>query len=963
MLVSDEGRGCGESRAVMKEVSHAATYNQEKLDDLRLMVIYRNTEKTLANALGATEETSIFCYYHSVSYRYLGRFRGQNILSSFSHLVSIRPEELPLKSLNTKEDIETFFDSTDKAVLLLDFCGWTPKLMSRRQNNSYTTCGNIFGVHDASDNGSFTEFCTFEEFGRFESFFSKFTTFAREFFLPFERQRFGVVSERSLLSSLGVGDPDSQLVMLYFSGCPNCSKLLKEGDDLKNAFHMHHPLVAELELDEHYLESALSANKPSIILFVDKSSESSNTRRKSKEALDMFRSFTRENLHYFQMSQQNTIIGRKSSAQVFQGRSGKSRSDPASPPRTKLSPLAHDRFKDKMSVMIINEGESFSLESQGNSIQDIFTYLLRQKKEAKLSLVAKKVGFQLLSNDLEIKLADLSLPQTKSSNSDDVSPDTPKESSVESGVNLKGNNLVNDVNDGVGVADELPVNDIGVAHYMTVEEKSVTQADKFEKQEVHHNYFKGAYFFSDGGYRLLRSLTASSKIPSLVIVDPVYERHYVFPEEAVLNYYSLLGFLEAFKNGTLISYQRSELGVVTPREATRPPFINFDFRDVDMIPQVTASSFSELVLGFRQSDSRKFFHAWNKDVLVLFSNNWCGFCQRMELVVHEVFRAFKSYMKTLKTGFEIDGSTFTADQMEDAATNELPLIFLMDCTLNDCHSLLNSMGQKELYPALMLYPAKRKTVVPYLGDMSMKNVIKFIADYGSNSYQLSVDNGILWNIKDGRYAHGDILQNASPSPDREEDNIVKETSDEVLLNKKESREAIKPNIHKSCPSNNLHEATHKVIVGSVLIATDKILNAPPFDKSTILIVQADEETGFRGLIINKHLSWDYFEGLMHLDIVKAPLSFGGPQREQLPLVSLARRVCANSYSEVFPSVYFLDNAATAKEIAEFKTGKSNVNNFWFFLGYSSWAWDQLYAEIAEGSWSLSENPEEQFNWP
>ncbi|KAK9275539.1 hypothetical protein L1049_022806 [Liquidambar formosana] len=45
--------------------------------------------------------------------------------------------------------------------------------------------------------------CTFEEFQQFDSFFPKFISVAREFFLPPERQQFGLVSKRSLLSSLG----------------------------------------------------------------------------------------------------------------------------------------------------------------------------------------------------------------------------------------------------------------------------------------------------------------------------------------------------------------------------------------------------------------------------------------------------------------------------------------------------------------------------------------------------------------------------------------------------------------------------------------------------------------------------------------------------------------------------------------------------------------------------------------
>jgi thiol-disulfide isomerase/thioredoxin len=75
-----------------------------------------------------------------------------------------------------------------------------------------------------------------------------------------------------------------------------------------------------------------------------------------------------------------------------------------------------------------------------------------------------------------------------------------------------------------------------------------------------------------------------------------------------------------------------------------------DFHEADSISQVTAHTFSEQVLGFNQSDNDFAANAWNEDVLVLFSNSWCGFCQRMELIVREVHRAIKGYINMLKAG-------------------------------------------------------------------------------------------------------------------------------------------------------------------------------------------------------------------------------------------------------------------------------------------------------------------------
>lgn len=45
--------------------------------------------------------------------------------------MSLSPEEVPLTPLNTPLDFRLFVDSTDRAIVLVDFCGWTPKLLAK----------------------------------------------------------------------------------------------------------------------------------------------------------------------------------------------------------------------------------------------------------------------------------------------------------------------------------------------------------------------------------------------------------------------------------------------------------------------------------------------------------------------------------------------------------------------------------------------------------------------------------------------------------------------------------------------------------------------------------------------------------------------------------------------------------------------------------------------------------------
>lgn len=120
----------------MKELSSLVTNRREWFNSLKLMFMHRNTEKMLADAIGAmADEITILYYHNSISYKYRGRIRAQNILFSIYPHVSVSPEEIPLKSLSSPGELKTFLDSTDRALLLLEFCGWTPKLLAKGNKN------------------------------------------------------------------------------------------------------------------------------------------------------------------------------------------------------------------------------------------------------------------------------------------------------------------------------------------------------------------------------------------------------------------------------------------------------------------------------------------------------------------------------------------------------------------------------------------------------------------------------------------------------------------------------------------------------------------------------------------------------------------------------------------------------------------------------------------------------------
>ncbi|CAI0378055.1 unnamed protein product [Linum tenue] len=1097
----------GESRSLMREIADLVAGKPDEFGSLELMYLQRNKEKMLADAIGAVEgRVTVFYLHHSVPYKYQGRLRAGNVLRSIRPYLLPDPEEIPITELKTEDELRTFAGSTDKAVLLMEFCGWTRKLLAGGNKNETTrsglrlqgdfagangeseklpislgkenqkvageekaalTCGSesaFTGIPSigefSSGNDSLTHqedeywdaenarsgtglTCTYEQFQKFDAFFSKFMAVAREYFLPLEKHRFGLVSERSLLSSLGIGDSGSWVVMLSYNGCQSCSRILRDNDDLASILQSEKCIVTELEGNGEDVDPALPTNKPSVLLFVDRLSDSSEIRRKSREALQQFRDLSfhikvSDNMSY-QTNERSERLSNRGLQKLHVPSSGH--------PALKLSPTVQKmKRREKMSIMVLNDANHGSLENlqvdlQGKSLQEIIKYVLQQKKEATLSSVAKEAGFQLLSQDLSIKTAD-SLPsegqadanQDSSKSSQDspirtlinlnevsvLSNEEPSSDaehshfeenpaylftsdkpirldrlvsdvgmSAQEGIKLEGDEVSafsieetsSDVESSHGeerptylLTSEQPtkldqlVSDVGISELkgIKLEEEQSLNLDSLAEEQQEVENFPGSFSFSDGNYRLLEALTGETRIPSLVIIDPVSHQHYVLPGNIDFSYASAESFVNRFLNGSLFPFQLSESEPASPREGSHPPFVNQNFHEVDSIPRVTVHRFHEMVIGFNQSDGENAVGAsWNEDVLVLFSNNWCGFCQRMNLVVREVFRGIKGCMNVLKMG-----STAKDTILSDTSETKFPKVFLMDCTLNDCSLTLRSVGMRDVYPTLLLFPAKSKVAVPYEGDATVNDIIEFIVNHGSNSEHLTSETGILRSAaRKGRKVQQSGKDSSATTKLHDKDAYVE--SQEVILKHQAPEEAAaysETESHTSRHSSN--SAPPHVVIGTILSATSKI-TSQPFDDSRVIIVAADEGAGyFQGLMYNKPLRWEAVpsleEGLKEV-LKQAPLSFGGPLvRSGLPFVALTRaggpRDGHPHWPEVAPGVYFLDQQSTVEEIEAIRSGDREVSDYWFFLGFSSWSWEQLFNEIAVGSWDVHEKGIEHLDW-
>ncbi|CAN8324246.1 unnamed protein product [Cochlearia groenlandica] len=87
--------------------------------------------------------------------------------------------------------------------------------------------------HWIRSESGFGQVCNDEQFEQFSSFLSKVIATSKDFSLPSERQKFGLITEASLASSYNIGASGSRAAVLQLAGCSHFSKILKVGDDIQ----------------------------------------------------------------------------------------------------------------------------------------------------------------------------------------------------------------------------------------------------------------------------------------------------------------------------------------------------------------------------------------------------------------------------------------------------------------------------------------------------------------------------------------------------------------------------------------------------------------------------------------------------------------------------------------------------------------------------------------------------------
>ncbi|XP_013706794.2 uncharacterized protein LOC106410746 isoform X7 [Brassica napus] len=992
---------CGESRSLKNEITQLV-HTSDEYGSLKLMVVYRNSEKVLAQAIGATNEITILYYHHSVPYNYRGKLRALNILSSLRPYLASPPEELPLKHLKSPESLKDFLESSDKALILFEFCGWTSTLLSELKRN--VTEDNLWhgnfskkvetdrvlklrGKNNQKENdranGGSGQTCNHEQFKQFSSFLSKLIAAAKEFSLPPERQKFGLITEKSLASPFIVGASDSWAAVLQLAGCPHCSNILKAGDDIQRLLKMENPIVSELEDNRQDHESSLPANKPSVILFVDRSSGSLETRRKSMKALCTFREVAAQHKASDIINWGNDIKSQNSVSQADE------ESGSVSLQKTARS-FKTIKLENRVSFVIMDGDKNVALDTiasgmEGSSLQELLTNLVHRRKEKKLCSIAKDVGFRLLSDDVHIKILD-ALPSqaevipgqdTSSAEGSSESSLEPREGDVQNKVGMsskekdkmkppESESSSQDDKEQVSTnrSKQLVMDKAGVYKTKNVEEEIKVLLNSESKEDLVHS-FTGLFFFSDANYKLLRGLTGDVKIPSAVIIDPALQQHYVLQDEVAFSYSSLVDSLHGYLNGSLSPYTRSETTIHKPKEATVPPFVNLDFHEADSIPRITVNRFSHMVQAWNQSSGEKAPCPLCEDVLVLFGNSWCGFCQRMELAVREVYRSLKDCKAILQR--ESKNKHKSAETPTNGENLKSPLIYLMDCTLNDCSLILNSINQREVYPSVVFFPAERNKVILYEGETSVTDITEFLARHANNSREFF---RIIPTLSGkGRRNSNKLDQSSSAVNNEVKEKDVDKLVEVVVSNRDPpEREVTQDQVSpQSPPMHSVKPAVPKVKIGTILVATERLGDSPPFANSKILILKAGRESGFMGVIFNKQLRWSSFpdlDGGQTAELLKDTiLSLGGPVMDpEKPLLALSREGDPSTDLELSPGVYFLDHESVARRIQELKSRDVKPSDYWFFVGYSSWSYEQLFDEIGLGVWDVDNN-QLDFAWP
>ncbi len=119
----------------MRQVSRSMMEDPEAFAALQLRFVYIDKDRALLNLLPPTARRSsslrIFLYHQGTPYFHGGQLTAGHILHAIRHVMHVPDDDLPVQHLQSFDVVKSFMESTDRAFLLLDFCGWAHSIRKK----------------------------------------------------------------------------------------------------------------------------------------------------------------------------------------------------------------------------------------------------------------------------------------------------------------------------------------------------------------------------------------------------------------------------------------------------------------------------------------------------------------------------------------------------------------------------------------------------------------------------------------------------------------------------------------------------------------------------------------------------------------------------------------------------------------------------------------------------------------
>ncbi|CAM6124738.1 unnamed protein product [Calypogeia fissa] len=926
--------------------------------------------------------------------------------------------------------------------------------------------------------------CTSEEYETFKVVYGNVSKLAAENILTPQRIRFATATNGEIASHVGISTQGRPWVLMYlirdFDRLPYSFNGLGTVEDF--LFDHSPPLVVELEGEgRNSASSALLNDTPSVILFIDRMSNSPDVREKSKAALDAFQELS---YHYASLGNDGGQNGRQRRKQTMKKKQ-------VSEVKEKVAAV---QVNEKRTIQMVQACELLSLlekpdlhigplqEDESNEFSQLLTDLrqLRNKFSGKDVLVGNLDV--VMENLSQLKLLEEQVRQSRaaggaswllpiqvsrdhlqSDNQRDETLGHHSDEDLSNDVTLPNEQMNLEDDDGLGSNAESHIFDMdGEAYHEFMTESASVGEDEGKtelsdsgrsssivegetgRRAVRNDEGKTStlqmeadgkltneediqdfivdedndsntcrnelgFYFIDGEDPMKAKLARRKETPALVIIDPERQAHYSFPSNVALNVTTLSSFVDSFLSGVLQRTVFSEPESPPSREPPRPPFVNQDFHEMYPVPRVTVDSFLEMVKGVSQADEKSSQFtlrqsgreeseenggnltgsAWDRDVLVLFTTPWCGFCKRMELVVREVYRSLQLVRSheipssgginnsedqqnlndpTASRPARLAGGQSTVKKAvqtrrEDAAVRERPMLFQMDCTMNDCSDYLGEIFEEETYPAVVLFPARNKlSPVIYSGAPTVREIFDFLKVHGAATSSAEKHEGN--SLNENLAIRGKVCTNTD---DVSCDTVVSSTSIKIGSGPGRGSKHEAATLLWELNSRQMDLGKNPE-VGSILLASEKLLESSQvFENSIILIVSSNQQGMLHGLIVNKPMPWTNVVGLdskMEELLNPAALGYGGPVVENhRPFLVLTHLQGLQDFTEVVPGIYCGFIPSKGRVLDMIHTGILAAKDFWFFLGYSSWTWRQLQNELTGDLWQLRPFSDNLVKWP